>query len=821
MSFSINNFFRPSQVSPLSSPDKTKQGEKTAEVPAKPTNSYQDQVKLTQADQKARLAQAREKATATKLRDRAAQLVSARTNSDAAAFEATATSWNGAKEVKGAAAVEEVVASYMKELENKDKKIFDSAAMAKAIALIEHERDFIRNPQSSASASRANIFPDIKDKNAALNEAIAELFKAVNHTDKDGALESFKNVGSGELHSHALIAAQTAASVEDLLGNLFDKGKETGTTEGTESILEGVKSIEADSILEWIKSIGTDHVDGLKEQLEALNELAKGDPTATAIIEALKIASMVGMHVLSDKAEKNAQYFKGAEELAPTIVPKKTASVEKAKDILSASLGTKKLADANEVDARLIEATQKGKVLLAKKKGSSTSSLQLMQKEMSEKNKVLVELRGALEDGKRVIQAEQDYKSASRNEKIDGPGSNMKKVKHAQQGVALGSMIASVCGAGMAAPAAALALNNLILTAYHFGGGAVGDGVEKMTNILESTLKSDDLIDTSQISRRQIANLYGEYEKTAKKFGEGSPEEVAARKGLQTALEGKIKIDVIHDALQTPVALRMENGKKLFEGKIAKNLEKAKKLKGDFAGKDAQKIKEDLRKNLTDLANINAAQSLIDEAMQIEDKGEREAAMNKAYEKASQLLAKVDNKDFQTLFTGTLRQQLKALKTANQEYTGATSELEKIKKRLPESKLAETNATLGIQFKEGESFEIGDETTDQLLKHGAVPKALNLPLPKLNGGIRSVDVSLANTNGYYKQHVKMQTFSDKVKVKGKYLIEEEKKFANSLFGTASKATIAHINLRSTREARHRLPDDILEAQAVLAQLQGS
>lgn len=812
MGFSIGNIFKPTQVTPISTPDKPKQGEKASADSFKPTNSYQDQAKITDADQKARLAKASEAAKSQKLRDKAAQLVSSKANHDAAAFEATATSWSNAEGVKGVAVVEEVVASYITEQKNKDEKNFDVVAMAKAIALVEHERDFIKSKPSDSS-SRANIFPEVKDKKEALNEAIVELFKATNHTDTDEALESFKNVGSGALHEHSVIAIKAATTAMDLAYQFFapeKKKKEVvADTVGKAMALEKAGELK----------------EGLKEILEGFGQLAEGDPTAKTIVDAIKIASKVAVHVAEGKVEEKEQYFKGAEELAPTIVPKKTASVENAKDILSASLGTKDLADANKVDKKLVEATKKGKEFIGKKKqGKTTSSLQIMQKEMSDRNKIIKEIKTSLEDGKRVIQAEQDYKSASRNEKIDGPGKNMKMVKKAQKGVALGAMVGSVCGAGLAAPATAFVLNQVILTAYHLGGGAMNDGVEKMVNILESTLKSDDLIDTDQISRRQIADLYGEYSNVAKKFGEGSAEEVAAKEKLKTALDGKIKIDVITNALQTPIAVRMENGKKIFEGEIAKNLEEAQKLKGKgkLTEEKKKEIKENIKKNMTDLANVNTALSLIDDAMQIENEEKREAGLNKAYEKGTQLLANIDNKDFQTLFTGTLQQQLGALHNANGEYVnteGKMNELEKIKNK----KLTAANATLDIQFKKNIPPEIDDAMIDQMIEHGAVPKALNFSVAKLDGGIESVEVPLTNTKAYYQQHVRTKTYTDKAKDKvkgvGDGVTERKNKLANSLFGTACQATVAQMNLKSTRDARHRLPDDMLKAKAVLAELE--
>lgn len=445
-----------------------------AAPPSDPVHSYQDQAKTTQAYQHERLGKAKEKATARRLFDQAAQIFTPKANKSPAGFQTKSELW----EVD---AVKEVSASYIQELNNRDKKKFDSVALAKAIALIEHERDFIRDSKSSASASRENIFPDVKDKKAALEEAITELFKAVNQADKDETLDSFKHVGSGDLNKHHTMAAKAAT-----------------------------------------KAVGV------------LSQFVGGEPTTDAILDGIKMLGKSGTMYVAYLEKKDKHYFKGAEELAPTVAPQMTPGTEDTKTLLEASLATENLADANEVKTTLTKAIEDGKDVLAKaNKGSSKKSPQLMQKEITEKNKAIKTLNAAIQDGERVIQAEQDYKNASRNNKITGPGTRKQIVNYSQKGVRLASMIANLCGAGPAAPAAAFAINNLILLAYHFGGGAIADGEEKLMNILKSALKSDDLIDTNQISRRQIADLYGEYKKAVEKFGEGSSEELEARQTLQ------------------------------------------------------------------------------------------------------------------------------------------------------------------------------------------------------------------------------------------------------------------------------------------------
>jgi len=824
-------------------PFANKEKPKLLETFSEPTSSYQGQVEITSASQKERLGNAQKNARARKLWDQAAQLFYSKANTDPVAFQTTSSSWEGS-------AVKEVAAIYIAELKGRDQKSFDSVALAKAIALIEHERDFIREPKSSAAASRENIFPEIKDKKEALNEAITELFKAVNQADKDEALASFKNVGSGYINEHFAIVAENSVRAISLACSKWMytiKSPVTALEEKVKHIDEDVKHLEEDvkhiedavkggkeGVKKLIKEAAKEAANkAANKALDTLSEFVGGVPTAETISAVLEFLALGGTKYLACQESKN-QYFNGAEELAPTVVPKMTPGTEDTKDLLRASLATKNLRDANEVQGRLAKSTEDGKDILAKKRPEdSKTKLQLMQKEIIRKNAVINALKSALQDGERVLQAEQDFKNASRNEKITGPGSKQRLARNTKRGINLATMICSLAGAGPVAPAAALLIINLIHLAYHFGGGSISDGEEKMMNTLESALKSDDLIDTSQISRRQIANLYGEYSAVAKKYREESPEELEARQTLQKAVDGKINIDIVKNILQQPVSIRIENGKKLFEGQIAKILDKAqqleeKRLKKKLTEKEEETlvngIREKLQLNLTDLAKFHTAISGINEAMQHENEEQREVALNKAYEQSTQLLAEIKNQDFPRLFTGTLKKQLGALKEANREYVDMTpkknesAEVAKLKMLQVTPRLIAA-ATVDIVFKGGTSSEIDSATIDQLLKHEAVPKALNFPILKLDGNKESVEVPLTNTRGYYAKHQRMRTHDEKVEIYKAKADNYKNKIANSLFGTPAKILAIQLSMKKTRDARHSLLDDILEGRSVLKELE--
>lgn len=837
----IGKFHATPELIPL--PGKEKQD--LLEISSRPIYSYQDQAKITSQSQKERLVKAHKNAAARKLWNQAAQMFAPQANSDPIAFWTTSSLWEGN-------AVKEIAATYIAELKSRDQKNFDSVALAKAIALIEHERDFIRDPQSSAATSRENIFPEIKDKKEALNEAITELFKAVNQADKDEALASFKNVGSGYLNEHFSIVVENSAKAIGVAGstwNYFIKDPVKAAERKVDRIKKDVQRIEKnvkrveeavkggkEGVTELVKELAKE---AATKALDTLSEFVGGAPTAEAISIAIKILGLGGAHYLAHKASEN-QYFNGAEELAPTVVPKMTPGTADAKDLLTASLATKNLLDANEVQARLIESTKEGKNILAKERSGDAkiTPLQLIQRDINTKNKVLKTLKSALQDGERVLQAEQDFKNASRNEKITGPGSKQRLVKGAQRGIGLASMIGSLGGSGPIAPAAALLIINLIHLAYHFGGGSIADGEEKMMNTLESALKSDDLIDTSQISRRQIANLYGEYSAAAKKYGEESPKELEARQTLKKVMDGKINIDIVNNILQQPVSIRLENGKKLFEGQIAKTIDQIQQVEENRSKKTLtekeltekdeafiNEMREKLQLNLADFAKFHTAISGINEAMQHENEEQREAALTKAYKQSTQLLGEIKNEDFHRLFTGTLKKQLGALNKANREYVDMTpkknesAETAKLKMLQVNPGLTEAAATFDIVLKEDAFSEIDEATMDQLITHGAVPKALNFPLPKLDGDKESVEVLLTNTVGYYKKHHRIRTRDEKGEILKAKVNNHKNTFANSLFGTPAKALAVHLCMKKTRDARHSLPDDVLEGRSVLKELE--
>lgn len=108
---------------------------------------------------------------------------------------------------------------------------------------------------------------------------------------------------------------------------------------------------------------------------------------------------------------------------------------------------------------------------------------------------------------------------------------------------------------------------------------------------------------------------------------------------------------------------------------------------------------------------------------------------------------------------------------------------------------------------------------DQLFTHGAVPKALNLPISKLDGNKEFVEVSLTKEKGYYAKHQRIRTRDEKFEIYKAIADDGKNRFANLLFGIPAKILAVKLSMKNTRDARHSLPDDILEGRLVLKELE--
>jgi hypothetical protein len=150
------------------------------------------------------------------------------------------------------------------------------------------------------------------------------------------------------------------------------------------------------------------------------------------------------------------------------------------------------------------------------------------------------------------------------------------------------------------------------------------------------------------------------------------PEEVAAAvEGYVEAHRDEMRPDVLEKASKTVVGMRVDSGRKLFTGEIARakedtvNLDKARVIK-DFLrlgikpeDKEARRaeLRDEMAHAIADGLNLEAAQNAVNHAVRQNGDGD---AMNNSLEDCSRLLRGISDPDFRTLFKGDGEEQTKA-----------------------------------------------------------------------------------------------------------------------------------------------------------------
>jgi hypothetical protein len=371
------------------------------------------------------------------------------------------------------------------------------------------------------------------------------------------------------------------------------------------------------------------------------------------------------------------RFTKGKESLAPHLVPVPSPFSKNAPDVKTSAILAKDYGEQSRHAAtRLSAAIEDVKKLKDGEKGEDYDA-------------AVAALKDTLADAEITIETQNKIKTGMQNAATEFNGNRENIITGVAVSVGLTAGAGVVAGThGVAAPAAHLIADAVsggaaaaMYSAYHFFGGPQREGKKKFNDILINNLKSTDMLAAdSPMSRTQVAKCYGEYLQAYKaelRQNQLSEDSTGAKKeeiekrhmdALRDKLQGVFDYTKVNNFSIKPVTQRVDLAKKLLQGKLAQELEKA--LPYTKVGEPntvPHEIKQATGQLISDLANIAQAEKCIKEAAEaipISDvyppnlTPEQNEQLRVALAKSAEMLAGLGDEQVKLLFTGKLRDQL-------------------------------------------------------------------------------------------------------------------------------------------------------------------
>jgi hypothetical protein len=498
----------------------------------------------------------------------------------------------------------------------------DPLQLARAVALVEEVRDFHQTGVSEQH--REQIFPTVKSRKQLHSLAIDSYLSSVHEEIPRNILEASAAGQYSGLHHRGLGITATV-----LKPGISAAGVAGGTT---------------------------------------------GLFTALAINAGLTVGGTAANLGL---AASMRRFTKGKELLAPHLPPIPSPFNKNAPDVKTSAILAK---DYGE-HSRLVAAQLSTRIDEAKKLKAANKK--------DDYDAAIVELKNAMADAEGVIETQNKIKSGMQNAATEFNGNRENIITGVAVSVGLTAGAGVVAGThGVAAPATHLIADAVSAGAaatmygvYHFLGGPQREGKKKFNEILINNLKSPDMLTAdSPMNRTQVAKSYREYlqayqaELKRNDLSESSTgalkEEIEKRHAdaFREKLEGVFDYDKINNFSIKPVAQRVDLAKKLLQGKLALELERALPYtKSGERNTVPHEIKQTAGQLLSDLANITEAEKCIREAADMipasdayppKLTSEQNERLNVALERSAKMLAELNDEQVKLLFTGKLRDQL-------------------------------------------------------------------------------------------------------------------------------------------------------------------
>jgi|GEM_PF-4847920 len=371
------------------------------------------------------------------------------------------------------------------------------------------------------------------------------------------------------------------------------------------------------------------------------------------------------------------RFTKGKEPLAPHLVPVPAPSSKAAPDVrTSASMAKDYGKQSMQIEERLATAIEKVKQTKAGNKPQDYEAAMLT-------------LKDTAADAQATIDTQNKIKSGMQNAATEFNGNRENIITGVAVSVGLTAGTGVAVGThGLAAPVIHLVADAVsagaaasMYSAYHFLGGPQREGKKKFNDILLNNLKSPDMLAAkSPMTRTQVAESYGQYLRDYRadlkrnNLSEDSPDDLRAQiekthaENFRAKLDGVFDYDKVNGFSIKPVTQRVDLAKKLLQGKLALELERALPYtKPGEPNTVPVEIREATGQLLSDLANITEAEKCIRDAtltVPASDRRkpdltpEQDKQLRLALNRSAEILDGIGDEHVKLLFTGKLRDQL-------------------------------------------------------------------------------------------------------------------------------------------------------------------
>ena len=188
---------------------------------------------------------------------------------------------------------------------------------------------------------------------------------------------------------------------------------------------------------------------------------------------------------------------------------------------------------------------------------------------------------------------------------------------------------------------------------YHFSGAEDKDSEDKGYAKMLGVLKSPEFINTKEVTRDEIADLYKECLNKDGSFNKDKEKE------LEKQLANAFNLNLITQLMSFPVGGRLGRAEKMFKGKISRAIKKLSCLEQKEKNtKIRAQYEEEARLRSMDFVYLSRAINLQKEAQKAQSDG-NDLLANSLLENVAKELSKITDKDFPIMFYGSLLEQAK------------------------------------------------------------------------------------------------------------------------------------------------------------------
>lgn len=481
----------------------------------------------------------------------------------------------------------------------------DLLGVVEALSTIQLQREF---NDGTATEENLQAFPGISSAALAKEFAIRSFIKAQNDADIDDVLNSWSMSGTGYAHRKNVIALST-------IGNIL-----------------------------------------------SLVQSATPEVTARIVLNVLRVVVSAGaLSELCNVGEARL-YYKLTERLVTKGLPLGTPSFKNAPQLFAAYKNLPGVKEIRNFTHRYSTAL------------TSAQEASISPKFDGQRIETYQHLQSMREQYKRLDKRVQDYLNASRAAAIEWAPKRQRAIAIASTTISVAATVVGLATAPLVVPLLAGASVALIASvsmnlAYHYLDLQGPDNQEKLKEALVSgVLKSKDLFDEDNISRKEILEFFCAYQRSiAHKPGEPPKQQDVLNEAAEKLVE-KLKPYLNQQAIRkswgTPIEERFNLAGILLTGELVCVLGAAQRCKENSAAgtllADAEKTfkekRTELKQAASDLLNLEIFKHHIELLKKTEDLTERE----NFFQVATRAMAHIENRHFRQLMNGNITEQMES-----------------------------------------------------------------------------------------------------------------------------------------------------------------